>query len=182
MPRSSSSADSGSTSMLSDCPPSKPISIRTNSAMGNHLRENAVDGIGMDERDLETEQPFPRSRVDELRALAPQRVESLADVADLERDVVHARATRGEEPPHRRVAVERREQLDSSVADEHGGRLDALVGHPRAMLELRAEQARVGVERRIEVGDGDTEVMDAARVHPVDAIRRAVRGGGGSQQ
>src|SRR5215212_7626658 len=99
MPRSSSSADSGLTSMLSDCPPSKPISIRTKSAMGHHLREDAVDGIWMDERDLEAEQSLSRLLVDELGALTLQRVEGGADVADLERHMVHTCSARGEEPP-----------------------------------------------------------------------------------
>src|SRR5438128_6690419 len=98
MPRSRSSADSGLTSMLSDCPPSKPISIRTWSAMGHHLRENAVDGIWMDERDLEPEQPRVRLGVDELRAFASQRLERSVDVGDLERDMVHAGAARCEKP------------------------------------------------------------------------------------
>src|ERR1044071_2449039 len=118
MPRASSSADSGLTSMLSDCPPSKPISIRTWSAMGNHLRENAVDRIRMDERDLEPEQSGVRLGVDELGSLALQRNERCTDVLDLECNVMHARAARREKPADRRVTVQRGEQLDAPAADE----------------------------------------------------------------
>src|ERR1051325_9043833 len=109
MPFASSPADSGLTSMLSDCPPSKPTSIRTCSAMCNHLRENAVDGIRMHERDLEAEHACAGLLVDELRAVAPQRLERSANVLDLERDVVHPGAPRGEETAHGRIVLERRE-------------------------------------------------------------------------
>ena len=41
-------------------PPSKPTSMRTDSvsATGNHLREDAVGGVGMQERDLQAEEPL----------------------------------------------------------------------------------------------------------------------------
>src|SRR3954465_9440611 len=110
-PLASSSADSALTSMLSDCPPSNPISIRTCSAMCHHLRENAVDGIRMDERDLQSEHALARLLVDELRAVASQRVERGTDVLHLERDVMHARPARSEEPTDGCVFLERREQL-----------------------------------------------------------------------
>src|SRR5438093_8507435 len=165
MPRSSSSAASGATSMLSDWPPSKPTSIRTCSAMCHQLRENAVDRIGMDERDLEAEQPGVRLGVDELGALAPQQVECGADVIDLEGDVVHPGPTRGEEPADARIVRERREELHTALADAHGGRLDALVGHRRPLLKLGAEEAPVGRERLVEVVDGHTKMVDPARVH-----------------
>src|SRR3954468_22782726 len=87
IPFASSSADSVLTSMLSDCPPSKPISIRIWSGMCNHLRENAVDGIRMDERDLQAEHARARLVVDELGTVAPQGFERRADVLDLERHV-----------------------------------------------------------------------------------------------
>src|SRR5436190_16239592 len=147
IPFASSSADSALTSMLSDCPPSKPISIRTCSAMCHHLRENAVDGIRMDERDLEPEHPGARLVVDELGTVAPQRLERRADVLDLERDVVHAGAARGEEAAHGRVVLERREQLDAPAANPQRHGVHALVGDCRSVFDLCAEQARVRVER-----------------------------------
>src|SRR4051812_27281287 len=169
MPFASSSADSALTSMLSDCPPSKPISIRTCSAMCHHLRENAVDGIRMDERDLQAEHARARLVIDELRAVAPQRLERRTDVLDLERDVVHPGAARGEEAADRRVVRERREQLHALAAHAHGDGLDALVRHRRAVLELGAEQPLVRPESLVEVLDRNAEVMDAARFHAGDA-------------
>src|SRR6059058_5543731 len=143
MPFASSSADSELTSMLSDCPPSNPISIRTCSAMCHHLRENAVDGIRMDERDLQAEHPCARLVVDELRAVAPQRLERRADVLDLERDVVHPGAARGEEAADRRVVLEWRQQLHTVAAHADRDGFDALVGHRRAVLQFRAEEPLV---------------------------------------
>ena len=65
--------------------------------------------------------------VDQLGAVGPQPVELGADVVDLERDVVHARAALREERPDGRVGAERREQLDPALADAQRRRLDALV-------------------------------------------------------
>src|SRR3954462_9809128 len=169
LPFPSSSADSALTSMLSDCPPSKPISIRTCSAMCHHLRENAVDGIRMDERDLQAEHARARLVVDELGAVAPQRLERRADVLDLERDVVHPGAARGEEAPDRRVVLEGREQLHAVAPHADGDGFDALVGHRRAVLELRAEEPLVRLERVVQVLDRNAEMMDAARFHAGDA-------------
>src|SRR5215467_7224860 len=126
--------------MLNDCPPSNPISMRTWSAMRHHLRENAVDGIWMDERDLEPEQALVRLGVDELGALALQRLERRMDVGDLERHVMHAGPALREEPADMAVRLERAQELDAPRADEHGRRLDALLRHRRAMLELGAEE------------------------------------------
>src|ERR1051326_5762747 len=126
----------------------------------------------MDERDLEPEQAGVRLGVDELRALALERGQCRADVRDLERDMVHTRAARSEKPPDGRVAFERREELDPPAADEHGRRLDALLRHGRAVLELGAEEARVRLERVVEVGDGHAEMMDAAWAHATDGTWR----------
>src|ERR1041384_1114782 len=137
----------------------------------------------MEKRDVEPEQAGVRLGVDELRALALERGQCRADVLDLERDMVHTRAARSEKPPDGRVAFERREELDPPAADEHGRRLDALLRHGRAVLELGAEEARVRLERVVEVGDGHAEMMDAAWVHatmvlgatPRTAVLRATR-------
>src|SRR5687768_5517160 len=133
--RSSASALSPVTSQLRICPPAKPISTRTkSSATGNHLRENAVDRIGMDERELDAEQPDARP-VDDLRAGRLQLVERGAEIVRLERDVMHARATSREETPDRRVPLGRREQLDPALPDEQRRGFDALVGDGLATLE-----------------------------------------------
>ena len=87
---------------------------------------------------------------------------------------MHAGAAAREKAADGRVFAGRREQLDAPVANHHGRGLDALVGHRGAVLERGAEQALVGRQRFVEVGDGDAEVMDAASDHEADAIRRDV--------
>jgi hypothetical protein len=113
-----------------------------------------------------------RLGVDELGALALQRVERGPNVVHLERHVVHAGPARGEEPADGRVVLERREQLNAPGADEDGRRLDPLLGDSRTVLELRAEQPRVRPESVVEIVDRDTEVMNRARIHANDASRR----------
>ena len=71
-----------------------------------------MHGVGMDERDLEPEEPAPRRFVDQLRAFGGQLVDRGTDVVDLVRDVVHSGTALGEELADRRVVAERGEQLD----------------------------------------------------------------------
>ena len=59
------------------------------------------------------------------------------------------------------------------VADEQRGRLDALLRERVAVLDLRAEETLVGLDRPVEVGDGDAEMVDSAQRHARDAIREA---------
>src|SRR6187551_1081969 len=95
---SSASALAGVTSALRICPPSSPISIRTkSSATRNHLRENAVDGIGMDERELEPEEAAARSPVDQLRPRSVEPLERRVEILGLDGDVVHPRTASCEE-------------------------------------------------------------------------------------
>ena len=126
----------------------------------------------MDERDLQAEEPLVRLGVDQLRAFPAQRVERDANVVDLVRHVMHAWPALGEEPADGRVVAARRDELEPARTDEHSCRLDTLVGDERPMLDLRTEEACVRVDRFVEVEDGDAEMMNAARVHAVDATRR----------
>src|SRR6188508_2909869 len=72
---SSASALACVTSALRICPPSRPISIRTkSSATRYHLRENTVDGIRMDEHELDPEEPHAWT-VDELRPCSLQPID-----------------------------------------------------------------------------------------------------------
>src|SRR5688572_9642823 len=107
------------------CPPSKQSSTRTESESvsvnGHHLCEDAVDGVGMDEGDLEAEEALARLGIDQLRSRGGEPPELGADVVDLVGDVVHAGAARGEELAHRRLVAQGREELDATRADEHGG-------------------------------------------------------------
>src|SRR5262245_38576029 len=162
--------------------PSKPSSMRTrSSANADDLREDAVDGVGMDERDLLAEEAPPRPLVDQLGTLGGELVECGADVVDLERDVVHPGTALREELADGRVLAERGQQLDAVGADPQRRRFHALLLDGLAVLELGAEEPLVGRERLVEVVDRNTEVVDAVRLHgrgcyPVATSRPRSRG------
>ena len=119
----------------------------------------------MDKGDLQAEEATPRGDVDQLGALGRQLLERGADVVDLVGDVMDAGAALGEEAADGGVVPGRREQLEPGVADEHGGRLDALLGDELAVLERPTEQALVRRDALVEVGDGDADVMDPSGLH-----------------
>ena len=123
----------------------------------------------MHEPDLESEEPAPRLVVDQLRAVGREPVELGADVVDGERQMVHPRASLGEELADGRLRAEGGEKLDASVADAERRGLDALVGHCLAMLELGAEQPPVRLHGLVQIVDGDSEMMDATCGHDHDA-------------
>jgi hypothetical protein len=161
----------GSTSTANTCPPSKATStLMWSSANAHHLREHSVNGVRVDERDLEPEEPTPRMLVDQLRAVCRELAQGLADIVDLVGDVVHPRPPLGEKLPDRSLGAERREQLDAIRADPQRCGLDALARNRLAVLELGAEEALVGCDRLVEILDRDAEVMDSARLHAADAI------------
>src|SRR5438067_8488967 len=142
-------------------PPSKPISTTTRSALaiGDQLREDAIEGVRMQERDLEAEEALSRPVVDELDTLFLQLVERALYISDLVRDVVHPGPALGEELADGRVLAQRREQLDPSFSDAQRRRLDALLRNRLAMLDARAEDALVRRHRLVEVGDRDAEMV-----------------------
>ena len=117
----------------------------------------------MDEGDLEAEHAVPRGLVDQLGAGFREVYEGGADVVDLVRDVVHTWAALREEAADRRVLAECAQQLEAALADADGRCLDTLLVHARAMLEPRAEEALIGVERAVEILDRETHVVDGAR-------------------
>ena len=179
MPFASSSADSELTSMLNDCPPSKPISIRTRlSARRDHLDENAVHRIRMDERDLEPEQALVRLGVDQLGARLLQPRDRRADVGNLIRNVVHSRSAAGEKATDRRVGLERLEELHAALTDAHGRRLHALVRNGRAMLGPRAEEGKAAyLAKHYEhlTPEGLARIDEAVGPAGDDAARRAAK-------
>jgi hypothetical protein len=128
-----------------------------------------MDGIGMDECDLEPEEPVPRLAVDELRARGLELVEGRQEVVRGESDVMHARPPAREEAPDGRVVAGRAHELDTPLADEHRRRLDALVAERLAMLEASLEEALVRLDRLVEIGHGDAEVVDPP--HGLDSTR-----------
>src|SRR5919106_62145 len=83
-------------------PPSNAISIRMRSLLltGDHLREDAVDGVWVDERDLEAEQSRPRRVVDQVGA-EEARIgrERLVEILDGDAEVMDAPR------PHDREAI-----------------------------------------------------------------------------
>ena len=127
----------------------------------------------MDESDLEAEHAASRRLVDQLGTHFREVRESRADVVDLIRDVVHPGAALGEEAADRSVLAQRAQQLQPALADADEGRFDPLLLHPRAVLEPRAEQALVGVERVVEVIDRETDVMHGGgRLHVAIVFER----------
>ena len=130
-----------------------------------------MDGIRVDERDLETEQARTRPFVDQVCAFARELGKCRLEIGDLVRHVMHPRPSLRQEAADRGVLPERLEQLDAALADTDGGRPDSLISYRRAVLDQRPEQPLVGLERRVEVLDRDPEMVDTPRLHASDAIR-----------
>jgi hypothetical protein len=139
-------------------PPSNAISIRTRSgsATYNHLRENAVDGIRVDECHLEAEKARARPLVDQVRAGARKLSQRRVEIAHLVGHVVHPRPSLCEEAADGCVLAERLEQLDATVADANRRCTNSLSFDRRAVLDLRTEQPLVRSEGRVEVLDRNT--------------------------
>ena len=86
---------------------------------------------------------------------------------------MHPRAALGEELADRRVGAERREQLDVVLADVEQDRLDALGLDDLAVHERHLVVALVERERRVDVLDGDADVVDAGEHAPIVSGRGA---------
>src|SRR5262245_13613366 len=102
-------------------PPVKATSMRTesgDSGNGHDLRENAVDGVGMDKGNLHAEHAHARDDVDQLDAVGCKALEREGDVVDLVGEMVDTGAAVHEEAADGSVVVRRREQLDPAAADE----------------------------------------------------------------
>lgn len=114
-----------------------------------------MDGIRVDESDLEAEQARTRAFVDQVRARTGKLGQRRIEIDHLVGDVVHPRPSLREEAADSRVCAEWLEQLDATLTDTDRRRADALILHRRTVLDLRAEQPRVGRESRVEVLDCD---------------------------
>ena len=112
-----------------------------------------MDGIRVDERDLEAEQARTRAFVDQVGALASELGKRRLEIGDLVGDVMHPRPSLRQEAADGGVFPEWLEQLDAALADTDGRRPDSLISYCGAVLDLRAEQPLVGHEGRIEVLD-----------------------------
>ena len=116
-----------------------------------------MNGVGMDECDLEAEKPAAGRLVHELGTGGQELAKRLCNVARLERDVMHAGPALGEEAPDRRVPARGREQLDPALADMQRCGFDSLLGEEVAELEASAEQPLVGSDRLVEIAHRDAE-------------------------
>ena len=133
---------SGVTSALRICPPSRPISIRTkSSATRNHLRENAVDGLGMDERDLETEETPPRLRSISCAPVGLELVERRAKV-------VRSRGRRGASRAHAARGTARPACPRRSASRAPRGPRRRGSTRPRRPARRAARDARAAPRRR----------------------------------
>ena len=137
--------------------------------MAHQLCQDPAGRVGVEERDLEPEEPLSGLLVDERHSGGGQPLELAGDVVDLEGEMVHPGAPVGEESPDGRLRAERGEQLDPALADPERHRLDALVGNGLAMLELRPEETAVRLYGGLEVLHGHADVMDPSD-HARDAI------------
>src|SRR3954470_18992785 len=100
---SSASASSVVTSAARPWPPSKPISMRIRSAICHQLGQDAVHGVGVDERYLETEESRVRLGVDEAHTGSTQPPELGPYVVHVVGDVMHARPAPREKAPDGRI-------------------------------------------------------------------------------
>jgi hypothetical protein len=123
----------------------------------------------VEERDLVTEDAASRPLVDELCSCRRKAGELGTHVVDLERDVMHARASLREELADRSIGTASREQLDATLADAEKRNVGTLVLEGLPELHLGAEQAAVRLDRPLEVVDCDPDVVEAADGHPGDA-------------
>lgn len=130
-----------------------------------------MNGIRVNERHLEAEEALARLFVDQVGAGAGELGQRDLHVAYLVRDVVHARAPLRQEPADGRVLAEGLQQLHPPLADAQRGGPDALALDRGPMLDLRTEQALVGLDGPVEVFDRDPEMVDSPRLHAGDAIR-----------
>ena len=86
-----------------------------------------MDGLGMNERDLEPEEPTSRRPVDQLSAGRFELVQRRAEILRFEGDVVHPRTAPGEEAADRCVIGHRRHELEPTLTHEQRSSLDTLV-------------------------------------------------------
>jgi hypothetical protein len=127
----------------------------------------------MDERDLQAEQAGAGTLVDEICTRDRKLLERGRKIADFVRHVMHSRPTLRQEATDGGVVAERLEQLDPILADADGRCADSLIFNSGAVLDLCTEQLLVCLQGLVEVGHGHAEMVNAARLHARDAIRRA---------
>jgi hypothetical protein len=134
----------------------------------DYLRENAVQRVGMDERDEMAAEAGTWLAIEDLRTLGSELVDRRGDIADGDADVVHPGPAAGEKAPDVGVRPERRDELDATVAQAEIDGLDALGLQPVAELDLRTEERPVRLHGRVEILDRESDVVHGAHVHATD--------------
>src|SRR4051794_8183292 len=181
MAPSSSSSFSRGTRTASGMLAWKPMVTLTRSAISvsfrrlHDLGEHAARRPGVHEGHARSPDARPRRLVDEPKPRGPQALELGLDVGRLVGDVVKPRPVLGQELADGRVRAQRRQQLDVALADVEQDGLDALGLHRLAVDEVEVEVGVVERERRVEVLDGDADVVDA-REHAAAECKRSELG------
>src|SRR3954462_5052273 len=144
----------------------------------DELGQDAAGALGVQERDLRAPDAGARRLVDAPQAGLAGGVQRALDARHPGGDVMQAGAPRGQEAPHGRVLGQRREQLDVALAhvEQHG--LDALPRDGLTVRERHAVGPGVELDRRLEVGDRDPDVVDAAEHPPEGTLGRGPARGG----
>ena len=89
-----------------------------------------------------------------------ERTQRLIDARNAIRDMVQPRAAPLEEPRDRRFGPERGDQLDVALADVEQGCVDSLFVDHLPVHERHPEDPQVDGDRRLQVGNGDTDVIN----------------------
>jgi hypothetical protein len=117
----------------------------------------------MKECDPAVTDPAPGLLVDQPEPAGAALLEHLGDVRAAIGRVVEPGAALGEEAPDRSFLAEWPKQLDMGIADSEEHRLDALLGNGLAVLQRHAKALRIELDCRIEILDGDAEMVDCLK-------------------
>jgi hypothetical protein len=126
----------------------------------DELRENAPGRPRVKERHAAVADSPPWLLVDQPQAVGAAAFELLFHVGASIGRVVKTRPALREEPPDRRLLPERTEQLDVRVAHPEERSLDALLLDRLAVLKRHPKALGVELDRRVEILDGDTDMVD----------------------
>ena len=116
--------------------------------------------LGMDERVPHPFRVFARRLVNQLRALFLETRERGVNVVYLEADVMHALAALGEIFRKTALRVLRFDQFYFASADRHERDLGTSAFLGRDVIELHSERVGKERERRVDVLDGNADVIN----------------------
>jgi hypothetical protein len=130
-----------------------------------------MNGIRMHERDLQPEEALAGLLVDEISTGSDELGERGVEVIHLVRNVVHTGAALGEKASDRCVLAERFEQFEAVLTDPKRGCPDTLVADGGLVLDFGSKKPLIGCKGRVEIFDGNSQVMNPPRPHRTDATR-----------